>query len=59
MALCHAIMTGLSTFLTLPISNNQEKPWDKFRDCCLISKNKNMKGMLFSRDFIKEKNPVI
>lgn len=31
MALCRAIMTGLPTFLTLLISNNQEKSWEKFR----------------------------
>lgn len=60
MALCRAIMTGLPTFLTLLISNNQEKSWEKFRGCCsLISKNKNMKGMLFVQRFYKGKNPFI
>lgn len=60
MALCHAIMTGLPTFLTLLISNNQEKSLEKFRSgCSRISKNKNMKGMLFVQRFCKGKNPFI
>ena len=60
MALCHAVATGLSTFLTLPISNSQEKSWEKFRgSCSLISKNKNKKGMLFVQRFYKGKNPLI
>ena len=60
MALCHAVATGLSTLLTVPISNSQEKSWEKFRgSCSLISKNKNKKAMLFVQRFYKGKNPLI
>ena len=60
MALCHATMTGLSTLLTLPISNNQQKPRERSRGCSsLISKKKNMKGMLFVQRFYKGKHPFV
>lgn len=60
MALCHATVTGLSTLLTLPISNNQQKPRDRSRGCfSLISKKKNMKGMLFVQRFYKGKHPFV
>lgn len=60
MALCHATMTGLSTLLTLPISSNQQKPRERSRGCfSLISKKKNMKGMLFAQRFYKGKHPFV